>query len=210
MAELILALNYLHKNNIIYRDLKPENILLDMDGHVKLADFGLCKIVNSKHDLNYTFCGSPEYLAPELLSKSGYNFSVDFYCMGILLYEMVVGYPPFNGLSQKDLYNKIMDHQLRFPKYVSSSLRSFVSQLLAKDPKERLGYRDGLSEIANHPWLKCIDLAKVASKKVKAPIVPDLYATNFAKEFTDAKLSMDESVKTVQTLSNLDNYNHHP
>eukprot|EP00330_Aristerostoma_sp_ATCC50986_P012864 CAMPEP_0114576994 /NCGR_PEP_ID=MMETSP0125-20121206/1710_1 /TAXON_ID=485358 ORGANISM="Aristerostoma sp., Strain ATCC 50986" /NCGR_SAMPLE_ID=MMETSP0125 /ASSEMBLY_ACC=CAM_ASM_000245 /LENGTH=103 /DNA_ID=CAMNT_0001765973 /DNA_START=1186 /DNA_END=1497 /DNA_ORIENTATION=- len=103
-----------------------------------------------------------------------------------------------------------MDHQLRFPKYVSSSLRSFVSQLLAKDPKERLGYRDGLSEIANHPWLKCIDLAKVASKKVKAPIVPDLYATNFAKEFTDAKLSMDESVKTVQTLSNLDNYNHHP
>lgn len=90
-----------------------------MDGHLKLADFGLCKIVNNKDQLNYTFCGSPEYLAPEMILKTGYNFSIDYYCMGVLLYEMVVGHSPFNGLTQKELFQRILDHELRFPRFVS-------------------------------------------------------------------------------------------
>eukprot|EP00330_Aristerostoma_sp_ATCC50986_P005937 CAMPEP_0114602052 /NCGR_PEP_ID=MMETSP0125-20121206/24682_1 /TAXON_ID=485358 ORGANISM="Aristerostoma sp., Strain ATCC 50986" /NCGR_SAMPLE_ID=MMETSP0125 /ASSEMBLY_ACC=CAM_ASM_000245 /LENGTH=209 /DNA_ID=CAMNT_0001811917 /DNA_START=754 /DNA_END=1384 /DNA_ORIENTATION=- len=174
-----LALNYLHKNNIIYRDLKPENILVDIDGHLHLTDYGLCKFVQDKHDLNYTFCGSPEYIAPELIKKTGYNFTVDFYTLGILIYEMSVGHPPFLARDQKDLFRRIVYDDIEFPSHLSSKLKSFISQLLNKNPKERLGAKDGLSEIVNHPWCKTIDFVSIVAKKKKGPIIPELYKTNF-------------------------------
>lgn len=201
MGEIILALNYLHKNNIIYRDLKPENILLDIDGHLHLADFGLCKITRNKSDLNYTFCGSPEYMAPEIITRSGYNFSADFYTLGTLVYEMVVGRPPYLADRQKDLFDKIINQEPYYPPHISPNLKSFLSQLLEKNLKDRLGSKHGLSEIVNHPWCRDIDIVKIATKKIKAPIVPDMYRINFAREFIDARATFIDN-QMSPTLNN--------
>lgn len=149
--------------------------MVDIDGHLHLTDYGLCKIVKDKRDLNYTFCGSPEYIAPEIIKKSGYNFTVDFYTLGILIYEMSVGRPPFISSTQKDLFRRIVQDDLEFPSYLSPRLRSFITQLLNKNPKERLGAQNGLSEIVNHPWCKTIDFVSIVAKKKKGPMIPELY-----------------------------------
>jgi Serine/threonine protein kinase len=173
---------------------------MDIDGHLHLADFGLCKIVEDKNQLNYTFCGSPEYLAPEVIEKTGYNFTVDFYCLGILIYEMVVGHPPFLENTRSELYNSILKHDIYYPSHLSPKLKSFLSEILHKDPKKRLGAANGLSDIVNHPWCRNIDFVKIITKKFKGPIIPELYKSNFAQEFMDARLSIEEeSMPTMIT-----------
>jgi len=188
MGQIILGLNYLHKNNIIYRDLKPENILLDIDGNLHLADFGLCKITPDHNQLNYSFCGSPDYLSPEMVTKSGYNYTLDFYGLGVLIYELIVGNPPFQWTDEAQLFDQIANDQVHYPSTMSFMLKSFLSGLLEKDPTKRLGAKHGLAEIVNHPWCGNIDFVKIASKKVKTPIVPELYANNFSSEFVDQEI----------------------
>ena len=158
-----------------------------------LIDFGLCKLTEDKDRLNYTFCGSPEYMAPEIVKRTGYNCAVDFYCLGMLVYEMVVGGCPFEAQTQKELFSQIVSGQIRFPKTISPQLKLFLTQLLAKNPKERLGAKFGLAEIVNHPWCSDIDFVQIASKNMKPPIIPNIYQTNFAREFVETRLSLSEN-----------------
>lgn len=158
-----------------------------MDGHLNLADFGLCKEVQSKNDLNYTFCGSPEYMAPEVISKSGYNYLIDYYALGVLVYELVVGAPPFIRTSNADLYSKILYRDVYMPGHLSPKCKDFLASLLAKDPKARLGAKGGMSEIINHPWIKDLNYGQIILKKIKVPIKPDPYNLNFDQEFIDVR-----------------------
>ena len=166
---------------------------MDIDGHLNLTDFGLCKQVRNRTDLNYTFCGSPEYLAPEVINESGYNFSVDFYGLGVLVYEMVIGETPFSVKNKnQDLFTKILANKIKFPKGISSDLKSFISSLMKADPSQRLGAKNGFVEIINHPWCRDIDFYEIATKKTKAPIVPDLYKMNFAEYYLDKEITLEE------------------
>ena len=118
MAEIILGLDYLHKKNVVFRDIKPENILIDIDGHIRIADFGLSKVI-PKTQRSYSFCGSPEYMCPEMLQNSGHDRKVDIYCIGVLLYEMLTGLPPFYCKEPNDMYDKILNEKVKYPDYIS-------------------------------------------------------------------------------------------
>ncbi|ORY30378.1 proliferation-associated serine/threonine protein kinase [Naematelia encephala] len=187
-AELLMALEHLHSFNVVYRDLKPENILLDYTGHIALCDFGLCKLNMSSTDTTNTFCGTPEYLAPELLSGHGYTKAVDWWTLGVLLYEMLTGLPPFYDENTNEMYRKILSDPLRFPEEVSSEARSLLTQLLNRDPTRRLGVH-GAQEIRNHPFFsRHIDFKKLWQKKIQPPFKPAVASaidtSNFDEEFT--------------------------
>ncbi|KAK4687783.1 serum/glucocorticoid-regulated kinase 2, partial [Tremellales sp. Uapishka_1] len=187
-AELLLALEHLHGFNVVYRDLKPENILLDYTGHIALCDFGLCKLNMSASETTNTFCGTPEYLAPELLSGHGYTKCVDWWTLGVLLYEMLTGLPPFYDENTNEMYRKILSDPLRFPEEVGSEARSLLTQLLDRDPSRRLGV-NGAQDIKNHPFFaRHIDWKKLMAKKIQPPFKPAVASaidtSNFDEEFT--------------------------
>ena len=133
-AELFCAIEHLHGFHVIYRDLKPENILLDYTGHIALCDFGLCKLNMGDQETTHTFCGTPEYLAPELLIGQGYTKSVDWWTLGVLLYEMLVGLPPFYSEDVNEMYRKILQEPLTFPSSVGAEARDLLTRLLRRDP----------------------------------------------------------------------------
>ncbi|CAM38092.1 protein kinase A catalytic subunit [Leishmania braziliensis MHOM/BR/75/M2904] len=167
-AEVILAFDYLHSKTIVYRDLKPENILLDQDGNIKITDFGFAKRVAER---TFTLCGTPEYLAPEIIQSKGHNKAVDWWALGILLYEMLVGYPPFFDDSPMKIYEKILVGKVLFPRWVDSKARDFIKGLLSLDPTKRLGnLPNGAEDIKNHKYFAEVDWNVVLSKKIPAPI----------------------------------------
>ena len=188
-AEIGLALNHLHKNGVVYRDLKPENCVLDAEGHVCLTDFGLAKVAVEGQQ-TYTFCGTPEYLAPEILTGQGHDKAVDWWSLGILLYEMMTGLPPFYSENVNEMYNLILRGELRFPDYVSANARSLLTHLLDRDAKRRYGAgpNDFEELIRPHPFFADLDWAAVESRRVKAPFVPSsediASAKHFDEEFT--------------------------
>lgn len=187
-AELLCALECLHEYNVIYRDLKPENILLDYTGHIALCDFGLCKLNMTGQEKTNTFCGTPEYLAPELLLGQGYTKVVDWWTLGVLFYEMLTGLPPFYDQDTNEMYRKILQEPLRFPDDMDREARSLLTKLLNRDPKKRLGV-NGAGEIKAHPFFAQIDWKRLMNKKYAAPFKPAVESatdtSNFDAEFTN-------------------------
>ena len=195
--EILLALEDIHNDNMIYRDLKPENILFDKFGHIKLTDFGLSKILDKKNMKAYTICGTPEYLAPEILSNKGYDNSVDFFSLGCLIYEMLSGKSPFkipnNGIIKMENYLKIPD----MPDYFSESEKDIITKLLNSKPKLRLGYgENGIQNIKNHSYFNNVNWVDYRKKKVNPPFIPsiknDFDLTNFDRQFTLQNVFDDE------------------
>jgi protein-serine/threonine kinase len=191
-GEILLGLEYLHKMDVVYRDLKPENILLDIDGHVRLTDFGLSKQNISNHSRTYSFCGSPEYMSPEMLKGSGHGRAVDFYSLGALLYEMLTGLPPFYDRNQDKMYRNILTEDLSYPNYISKTCKSLLSGLLSKEPRHRLGYNRGAEEIKEHPWCINIDWSKLLHKRILPPFRPNLRHSNFDPVYTKERINISE------------------
>jgi serum/glucocorticoid-regulated kinase 2 len=184
----LCALECLHEYNVIYRDLKPENILLDYTGHIALCDFGLCKLNMEGDERTNTFCGTPEYLAPELLLGQGYTKVVDWWTLGVLFYEMLTGLPPFYDTDTNEMYRKILSDPLRFPEYMDREAKSLLQGLLERNPERRLGV-NGAAEIKAHPFFAQIDWKRLLNKKYAAPFRPAVHSatdtSNFDQEFTN-------------------------
>lgn len=192
ISEIVCGLEYLHTLDVIYRDLKPENILLDLDGHVKITDFGLSKRDIRKRDKSFSFCGSPEYMSPEMLQGQGHGREVDFYSLGALLYEMLTGLPPFYDSNRSKMYKNILQNELFIPNYISKTGKDLLQGLLNKNPEQRLGYNQGTIEIRSHPWFKGISWNKIRDKKITPPYRPNFRHSNFDPEYLSMQLAENE------------------
>eukprot|EP00127_Corallochytrium_limacisporum_P002308 Clim_evm96s109 gene=Clim_evmTU96s109 len=181
IAELTSALDSLHSQNIIYRDLKPENLLLDFRGHVKITDFGFAKHVV---DRTWTLCGTPEYLAPEIIQSQGHGKAVDWWALGILTYEMLVGYPPFVDSNTFRIYEKILSAPVSFPSHIEETSKQFISELLTRDPTQRIGALvDGVDDVKQHPFFGGLDWRMVDEQQLRPPIVPRLDSPGDASNY---------------------------
>lgn len=204
MAEIITALEKVHSKNIMYRDLKPENILIDFDGHIKLTDFGLSKQVRKSDETSLTFWGSPEYLPPEMLFGQEHSRAVDFYTLGWLLYELMIGFPPFHSVNKKHLYKRIMNGVINFPKNIDPQAQDLMEWLLSKDPSNR---PKEFSEIKQHPYFVNIHWGRIAWKEAIPPWIPDHYTCHVPKRFTQMPLSHVFYKNTYYKESNRTSHN---
>lgn len=169
----MLALGYLHSQNVVYRDLKPENILLSKEGHLILTDFGFAKWIPS--GLTSTLCGTPEYIAPEIIRGNEYGIGADWYSLGIFIYEMLVGQPPFSEASVSNLYKKILEATWYFPPELDPLAVDLIQRLCSSDPTQRLGALVGKHfDVMKHPWFKEVDWNSIFYKKQIPPFVPKL------------------------------------
>ena len=171
-AEVTLAIEYLHAHNIIYRDLKPENILLDRNGHVKITDFGFAKEVST---VTWTLCGTPDYIAPEVITTKPYNKSVDWWSLGILIFEMLAGYTPFYDSTPMKTYQKILAGKVHFPSFFHPDAIDLLSRLITADLTRRLGnLHNGPADIRNHPWFAEVIWEKLLAKDIETPYEPPI------------------------------------
>uniref|UniRef100_A0A3B5L754 Ribosomal protein S6 kinase n=1 Tax=Xiphophorus couchianus TaxID=32473 RepID=A0A3B5L754_9TELE len=194
LAEISMALGHLHQKGIIYRDLKPENIMLNNNGHVKLTDFGLCK--ESIHDGTYThtFCGTIEYMAPEILMRSGHNRAVDWWSLGALMYDMLTGAPPFTGENRKKTIDKILKCKLSLPPYLTYEARELLKKLLRRNASTRLGGGSGDSaEVQADPFFRFINWDDLLARKVEPPFKPFLQSADDVSQF-DSKFTSQTPV----------------
>uniref|UniRef100_G3PVB1 Ribosomal protein S6 kinase beta-2 n=1 Tax=Gasterosteus aculeatus aculeatus TaxID=481459 RepID=G3PVB1_GASAC len=184
LGEITLALGHLHSNGIIYRDLKPENIMLNHQGHIKLTDFGLCK--ESIHDgsVTHTFCGTIEYMAPEILTRSGHNRAVDWWSLGALMYDMMTGSPPFTGENRKKTIDKILKCKLNLPPYLTIDAKDLIKKLLKKNPAQRLGSsKTDCADIQKHPFFRHVNWAELLNRTVEPPYKPQLRSAEDVSQF---------------------------
>ncbi|XP_073974386.1 serine/threonine-protein kinase N isoform X5 [Rhodnius prolixus] len=191
-ACVVLGLQYLHESNIIYRDLKLDNLLLDTEGYVKIADFGLCKEGMGYGDRTGTFCGTPEFLAPEVLTETSYTRAVDWWGLGVLIFEMLVGESPFPGDDEEEVFDSIVNDEVRYPRFLSLEAIAIMRRLLRKNPERRLGSSERDAEdVKRQAFFRNIQWDELLLRKVKPPFVPTVSSTedvsNFDEEFTSEK-----------------------
>ncbi|XP_050325852.1 serine/threonine-protein kinase N isoform X7 [Bactrocera neohumeralis] len=191
-ACVVLGLQYLHENKIIYRDLKLDNLLLDTDGYVKIADFGLCKEGMGFGDRTGTFCGTPEFLAPEVLTETSYTRAVDWWGLGVLIFEMLVGESPFPGDDEEEVFDSIVNDEVRYPRFLSLEAIAIMRRLLRKNPERRLGSSERDAEdVKKQAFFRSISWDDLLLRKVKPPFVPTINhledVSNFDEEFTSEK-----------------------
>ncbi|KAF8337569.1 kinase-like domain-containing protein [Cantharellus anzutake] len=178
---IVLALRYLHRYNIIYRDLKPENLLLDHRGYLRITDFGFAKVVD---DRTWTLCGTPEYLAPEIIEQRGHSKAVDWWACGILTYEMLVGYPPFFDEHPFGIYQKIVRGRVYWPNELDLGSKEFIKAFLNHDRSQRLGnLKGGAEDVLNHPWFEGVDWVALENGYIEAPLVPQVMSADDTRNF---------------------------
>jgi len=182
-AQITAIFEYCHGKNIIYRDLKPENILLNADGYLKLTDFGFAKVIEYR---TYTLCGTPEYIAPEVLLNKGHGKPVDWWTLGILIYEMIVGYPPFVDEDPMGIYQKILSGKIVFPKLFDKDAKVLVKKLLTADLGKRFGnLKNGVDDIKTCKWFKDMRWDKLLDKELSPPYKPSVKSETDTSNFED-------------------------
>ena len=227
-AQMAMALQYMHDNKILYRDLKPENVLLDKDGYIKITDYGLSKVIFTEEDRPQTFCGTPEYLAPEMIlhrrKGSGYDFNVDWWSLGIVAFELLTGFPPFLDKDFEKMCSKILSKSVSFPvkSPPTEEIKEFIHSLLQRNPYMRLGYINGLREVKGAKFFAEIDFDQLYHKQSYPPFRPlmnsrnYLDTRNFDRQFTnmkpkesveDSKYSPARRLKKWSSKDNLVEYN---
>ena len=183
IAQIISIFDYLHSKNIIYRDLKPENILIHKSGYLKLTDFGFAKIVEGR---TYTLCGTPEYLAPEIILNKGHGKPVDWWTCGILLYEMIAGIDPFSDDDPMMVYQKILKGKIKFPSGFDSNAKSLIKHLLDQDLTKRYGnLKNGVKDITGHRFFKNFEWNKLLEKDLPPPYIPKVKSNNDISNFSE-------------------------
>mmetsp|Transcript_32145 Transcript_32145/g.70140 ORF Transcript_32145/g.70140 Transcript_32145/m.70140 type:complete len:357 (-) Transcript_32145:250-1320(-) len=193
-GSIVLAVQYLHGMDIVYRDLKPENLLLDQRGGLKIADFGFAKKVT---DRTWTLCGTPEYLAPEIIQSKGHGKGVDWWALGILIYEMLAGYPPFYDENPFGIYQKILLGKMEFPRHFDPYAKDLVKKLCTADRTKRFGnLKSGAEDVKKHKWFKGLDFNMLHAGEYKPPISPEVRSAGDSHNF-DKYPESEEHVATL-------------
>jgi len=194
-AQIALVFEYLHDKMILYRDLKPENLLLDKEGNCKVTDFGFAKKVEYR---TWTLCGTPEYLAPEIILSKGHGKAVDWWALGILMYEMLAGYPPFYDEDPLGIYQKILEGKIKFPWHFDRHSKDLIKKLLTADLTKRLGnLKGGADDIKKHKWFSNMNFADLFDKKVKPPIQPAVADADDTSNFEKYPDSVEGSTQAI-------------
>jgi len=196
-VEVACALHYLHKLQIVYRDLKPENILLTKEGHIRLTEFSLAKKLDVKEHHTFTLCGTPEYLAPEVITSKGYGTTVDWWALGILCYEMAMGFPPFFGKNPFTVYQKILENKIRFPSTVPPATKSVISGFLKSDRRSRLGCAS-FDSVKSHLFFKGVDWNSAAQELIVPPMAPTV---TFEGDSSNYDYFPEEAVEEASNLT---------
>ncbi|KAJ8259821.1 hypothetical protein GJAV_G00173880 [Gymnothorax javanicus] len=197
-AEITCGLQFLHSKGIVYRDLKLDNVMLDRDGHIKIADFGMCKENMIGENYATTFCGTPDYIAPEILEYQPYTFSVDWWSFGVLVYEMLIGQSPFHGDDEDELFMSIRTQTPRYPNFISRESKDLLEKLFVRDPSKRLGVA---GNIRMHPFFRTINWPALERREINPPFKPKVKSSNdcsnFDREFLCEKPRLSHSDKNL-------------
>uniref|UniRef100_A0A672PXW4 non-specific serine/threonine protein kinase n=1 Tax=Sinocyclocheilus grahami TaxID=75366 RepID=A0A672PXW4_SINGR len=204
-AEIVSALEYLHSKDVVYRDLKLENLMLDIDGHIKITDFGLCKEGITNEATMKTFCGTPEYLAPEVLEDNDYGRAVDWWGLGVVMYEMMCGRLPFYNQDHERLFELILMEEIRFPRNLSPEAKALLAGLLKKDPKQRLGGGpEDAKEVMTHKFFSSMNWQDVLQKKLIPPFKPQVTSEIDTRYFDDEFTAQTITVTPPDQYDSLD------
>ncbi|KAM5170295.1 protein kinase C theta type [Mantella aurantiaca] len=197
-AEIICGIQFLHSKGVVYRDLKLDNVLLDLEGHVKIADFGMCKENMNGENKTSTFCGTPDYIAPEILLGQKYSYSVDWWSFGVLLYEMLIGQSPFRGIDEEQLFQSIRMDDPFYPRFLSKEAKDLLVMLFVREPEKRLGVK---GNIRQHCFFQDIDWERLEKRQMEPPFKPKVKSahdcSNFDKEFLNEKARLSSTDRTL-------------